>query len=175
MAAQDQVNVNLKGLFWAFVVLIVGVVYATGLIANGDPLWFLPVFSEKPMRIVVTDKGCAVELFEGEKGFDDIYLAFNQSITQMDGLNEQFGFGEGRVQEYRNTERVVELYYPRPVTIHTNYRFGRPDSIFVPLTGSFAESRAVFGGHNGDYWAGALRLKSLDAIMQAASGITCSP
>ncbi len=174
MVAQDKVNVNLKNLFLAFGVMVVAVIYGVGLIANGDPLWFLPFFTEKPMKIVVSDKGCTVELYEGEKGFDDIYLAFNQSVTQQDGLNEQFGFGPGRVQEYRNTHRVVEFYYDHPVTIHTNYRFGRPDSVFVPLTGPFAESRAVFGGHEGNYWSGALRLKSIDSIARAASEIQCS-
>ncbi len=153
--------------------MVGAVIYGSGAVANGDPLWFLPLFSAKPLRIVVSDKGCTTELYEGEKGFDDIYLAVNQSITQLDGLNEQFGFGPGRVQEYRNTEKVVELYYPAPVTVHTSYRFGHPDSLFIPLTGFFADSRAVFGGLKGDYWAGALRVKSIDGIARAVDAVKC--
>ncbi|MGB8645599.1 MAG: hypothetical protein WCF84_10200 [Anaerolineae bacterium] len=174
MIAQDKVQVNLRGLLLALLTLIVAIIYGTGAFANGDPLWFLPVFTARPIRIVVTDKGCKVELFEGEKGFDDIYLAVNESLTQLDGVNEQFGFGQGSVQAYRDAERVVELFYPAPVTIHTNYRFGHPDSLFIPISGYFANSRAVFGGLNGDYWAGALRIKSLARIAGAAKQVQCT-
>ncbi len=174
MIAQDKVQINLKGLFFALVVMLIAVFFGVGLVANGDPLWFLPFFSEKPMRIVISNKGCTVELFEGEKNFDTIYLAANSSLSQLDGVNEQFGFSPGAVEEYRNTERVLELYYGRPITVHTSYSFGHPDSLLIPLTGHFADSRAVFGGHDGDYWAGALRLKSIDAITAAANQVQCN-
>ena len=173
MIAQDQVKLNLKGLLLAFVMFVAAAVFAIGAIPNGDPLWFLPVFTEKPLRIMVYKQGCSAELFEGEEGFDRVYLAVNQTVTQLEGLNDLHGLSADSPDQYRAKEKLVEVFYGRPITIHVPYRFGHPDSLFIPVTGYFADSRSIFGGQDGQYWAGALRVKTLQPVADAIESIPC--
>ena len=173
--AQDTVQVNLRGLFLALAVVIALIVFGVGALTNGDPLWFLPFFSEAPQRIVVYQNGCRVELSNGQPGFDELTAAINQTLPQYDGFNSTTGISPESLKDYREKERAVEIFYGKPVTIHAPYRFGHPETIFIPLSSYFADSRSVFGGKAGDYWAGALRVKSLAAIQGAVEAIRCAP
>lgn len=170
----EQLHVNLRSLFVTLALFIVAVIFGAGMLANGDPLWFLPLFDETPMRIVVYQGGCRTDLFEGDPRFDELTRVVNQTFAQIDGFNSTHGMSDESLKDYREKERAVELLYPEPVTIHSPYRFGHPDSIFVPLSGSLAEARSVFGGKGAQYWSGALRLKSIDGIQRAAAKIACA-
>ncbi len=173
--AQDTVQVNLRGLFFALIVVIVLIVFGVGALTNGDPLWFIPYFNEVPQRIVVYQNGCRVELNQGQSGFDELTTAINQTLPQYDGFNSTTGISPESLRDYREKERAVEIFYAKPVTIHAPYRFGHPETIFIPLSSYFADSRSAFGGKAGDYWAGALRLKSLDQVQRVAETIHCPP
>ena len=173
--AQDTVQVNLRGLLFALIVVIALIVFGVGALTNGDPFWFLPVFNQVPQRIVLYQNGCRVELNNGQPGFDQLTAAINQTLPQYDGFNSTTGISPESVKDYREKERAVEVFYAKPVTIHAPYRFGHPETIFIPLSSYFADSRSVFGGKAGDYWAGALRLKSLEPIQRAAETIRCAP
>jgi hypothetical protein len=170
----DTVQVNLRGLLFALVVVIVVVIFGIGALTNDDPLWFLPVFNETPKQIVVYKAGCSVELSKGQPGFDEMTNAINQTLPQFDGFNSSFGLSQESLKEHREKESLVEVFYAKPVTVHTPYRFGHPDSILIPLSGYFAEARAIFGGKAGEYWAGALRLKSIEPIRRTAEQVQCS-
>jgi len=173
--AQDTVQVNLRGLLFALVVVIALIVLGVGALTNGDPLWFLPFFNDVPQRIVVYQNGCRVELNDGQPGFDQLTAAINQTLPQYDGFNSTTGISLGSLTDYREKERAVEVFYAKPVTIHAPYRFGHPETLFIPLSGYLADSRSVFGGKAGDYWAGALRLKSIEPIQRAAETVHCTP
>ena len=173
--AQDTVQVNLRGLFLALIVVIVLIVFSVGALANGDPLWLLPVFTDVPEQIVVYQGGCRVELSKGQPGFDELTAAINQTLPEYEGFNSTFGISPDSLKEYREKERALEIFYAKPVTIHTPYRFGHPEAIFIPLSSYFADARSIFGGNGGDYWAGALRLKSIEPIQRAAAAIRCAP
>jgi len=172
--AQDTVQVNLRGLFLALIVVIVLIVFSVGALANGDPLWFQSSFNEVPQKIVVYPGGCRVELSKGQPGFDELTAAINQTLPEYEGFNSTFGISPDSLKEYREKERALEVFYAKPVTIHAPYRFGHPDTLFIPLSSYFADTRSVFGGIAGDYWAGALRLKSLEAIQRAADQVSCA-
>ncbi len=162
-------------MFLALIVVIVSIIFSVGALANDDPLWFLPIFNDKPQRIVVYQDGCRTELIPGQPGFDELTAAINQTLPQYDGFNATFGMSVESAKETREKQRAVEIFYAKPVTIHTPYRFGHPDSIFIPLSGYFADAYSVFGGRAGEYWAGALRLKSIEPIQRAAAAIRCAP
>jgi hypothetical protein len=161
-------------LFLALLVVLVLLVFIVGMLANDDPFWFLPVFDETPRRLVVYQSGCSSILSKGQPNFDELNNAINQTLPHYEGFNSTFGISADSLKDYRATERAVEVFYAQPVTIHTIYRFGHPDSIFIPLSGYFAESRSIFGGRAGDYWAGALRLKSTEPIRRAAEQVRCA-
>lgn len=172
---QDTVRVNLRGMFFALIVVVVLIVFGVGALANGDPYWFLPVFNDVPQRIVVYRSGCRAELSQTQPGFDELTAAINQTLPQYEGFNSTFGIPPESLKEYREQEHAVEIFYGKPVTIHTPYRFGHPEALFIPLSSYFADARSVFGGRAGDYWAGALRLKSIESIQRAAASIPCAP
>jgi len=170
---QDTVQVNLKGLFFALIVVIALIVFGIGALTNGDPFWFLPVFDETPKQIIVYNGSCSVKLVEGQVGFAPLNTAIQQSLVQYEGFNSTTGLSPESLVEYHTTEQAVEAMYAKPVTIHTPYRFGHPDMLFIPLSGYLADARSVFGGKSPDYWAGALRLKTLEPIQRAAEQIGC--
>ena len=173
--AQDKVQVNLRGMFFALLVVIILIIFGIGTLTNADPLWFLPVFNEVPQRIVVYQGGCRAQVMKGQFGFDEITSAINQSLPQYEGFNGAFGVSADSLKDLREKERALEVFYAKPVTIHAPYRFGHPEALLIPLSGYFAEGRSVFGGKSGDYWAGALRLKSIELIQRAADLVSCAP
>ncbi len=164
---------EVKGLVLIAASIFGAMVLCVGSLANDDPLWFLPLFNEAPTRIRVNRVDCQLEVTDAHPEFESLLQAINAAISQIDGY-DPFGLSPATLQAYREQERSVELFFPKRVTIHTNYRFGHPDTILIPLSGPFAETRSLFGGYAGDYWAGALRLKSISGIQRAVEPIPCT-
>lgn len=173
MYEQEPVRVNLRGLVIVMVLFGVGMAWFLGALANEDPLWFLPYFNETPARITLYRDGCRVEIYSGENGFEDLTVALNQALSQVDGYEQGFGLSPETYKQYTTQWRAVEVLYPKRVKIHVAFRFGDPDTLFIPLNEYFANSRAVFGSVAGKYWAGALRLKTIEPIQRAAEQIRC--
>jgi hypothetical protein len=169
---KDITRFDIRGLVLVLVAMIGGVFFCAGTLANDDPLWFLPFFNETPTRIVIYQPGCKVALTNGHPRFDEFNRVLNQSLSQIDGY-DAFGLSPASLKEYRETEWAVEVFYPHRVKIHSTYRFGHPDSVLIPLSGMFGETRSIFGGYGGDYWSGALRLKSNAEIRRAAEAMRC--
>ena len=115
-----------------------------------------------------------VDLIEGAPGFAQVTGAINGTVTHIEGFYTSYGLSDASLKHYRSGELAVEVLYPTPVTIHAPYRFGNPDSLFFGLSGSLGEDRTIFGGHNGVYWAGAMRLSSYDTLRKAAEAIPCA-
>ncbi|MEW5720701.1 MAG: hypothetical protein AB1817_18900 [Chloroflexota bacterium] len=173
MYAQEPVNVNLRNLLVVMVIFIVGGAWFLGAVANEDALWFMPYFDETPSRIVVYRAGCRAEILPGRPGFAELTAALNQTLSQVDGYEQGFGLSPETLQGYIARGYALEISYPTRIRIHTPYRFGAPDTLFIPLDGHFGGTRAVFGGHRGEYWASALRLKTVEPIRHAAEQIHC--
>lgn len=171
--APDTVHVNLKGLFFAMLVVIALIIVGLGTVGNGDPLWFLPRFDQVPEHMIVYRNGCRTELWQGSAGFDDLTHALQRALPQVDGMNSSYGISLDSLDDYRQKERALEVVFDKPVTIHTLYKFGHPDTLFIPLSSYFADSRSVFGGTEGQYWAGALRIKSLAELQQLVDALRC--
>ncbi len=170
---QQPVRVNLKSMFLVVIAFILLVIFGVGMFGNGDPLWFWASFNEEPERIIVYRSGCSVELISGQPAFAELTRALNQELPSYEGYSNNYGLSADSLNQYREQERAVEVYYPKSITIHSPYGFGHPDSLFIPLSSYFGETRSVFGGHEGEYWAGALRLKSTATIQSAATAVPC--
>jgi hypothetical protein len=173
MYSEQPVQLNLKGLGVVFALFVAGVVLFLGALSNDDLLWFLPYFNETPQRIVVYRSGCRVTLTAHDPGFDKLTAALNQSLSQVDGYEQGFGLSPDSYKQYTESWDAVQVFYAQRVKIHLPFRFGNPDSLFLPLDQYYGEARAVFGGVGGDYWAGALRLKSNRIINLTAESIPC--
>ncbi len=173
MYSQEPVHVNLKDLALVFTLFMIALIVLMGATANSDLLWFLPFFNETPSRITVYWEGCRTDILPGEHHFDAMMLAINQSLSQVEGYEQGFGLNQETLTQYKTQWRVVEVRYPKRIKIHTAFRFGDPDSLFIPLNEYFGVGRAVFGGIVGDYWSGALRLKTIEPIQHAAEQIRC--
>ncbi len=167
-------KIDLKSVIFAIALVVGAVVFCSGALANADPLWFLPYSNETPAYIVVHQDGCSVTILPGQSGFDELTAALNQALSQIDGYEQGFGLSADSLKEYRSgKERVVEVYFDKPIKIHVPYRFGDPSNLLIPLTGPFAETRTLFGGRDGDYWGGALRLKTTEPVRRAAELVRC--
>jgi hypothetical protein len=161
---QERVNLRLGQLLATMVVFFVLLVYFVGMMGNRDPLWFWPFFDEKPDRIVIHQGGKQTVLALSNPGYAELTQAINESLPRIDGYQDRMGLSETMLGLYRTKYSMVEIFYPQPITIHSLYSFGHPDSLLIPLSGPFADTPVVFGGKGGEYWAGALRLKSTAAI-----------
>jgi hypothetical protein len=173
MYPQEQVKTNLKDLL--IVLGLFGVIgaYLLGALANDDLLWFLPFFNETPAQIVVYRDGCRAVLTPTDAGFAELASALNQVLSQIDGYEPGFGLAPDSRQQYIKQWRALEVTYPKRIKIHVVFRFGSPDTLFIPLNEYFGDARAVFGGIGGDYWASALRLKTIEPLQRAAEQIQC--
>ncbi len=169
----DRVKFDLKGLALVLLAGIGGVLFCSGALANDDPLWFWPFFNETPSHIVVHLNGCDVRMMEGSPGFPELVGAINQSLSQVDGYEHGFGLSPQSLKDYRTIERSLEIFYPKPIRVHAPFRSGHPDSLLMPLTGPFGEARSLFGGRGGDYWGGALRLKTTDPVRREVEKMRC--
>lgn len=166
-------KIDLKAVILTIVLVTGAIVFCVSAMANTDPLWFLPYSNVTPAYIVVHQNGCNVTLLPGQSGFDEMTAALNQSLSQIDGYEMGFGLSPESLKEYREKERSVEVYFDKPIKIHVPYRFGDPSNLLIPLTGAFAETRTLFGGRDGDYWGGALRLKTTEPVRRAAEQVRC--
>ena len=171
----DTLTINFRTLVLVLFILPVLVIFGVGMVTNGDPIWFISNFDETPQRIIVYQNGCRAELVAGQPGFAELNSAVNQSLSQLSGFWATYGLSDESLAHYRAQEQAIELVYSKDVTIHAPYRFGHPDSLFLGLSSTLGEDRALFGGHQGTYWAGAIRLKSVEAIQRAAQTISCVP
>lgn len=171
----ETVRFNLRDLLLVLVALVGGAFFCSSSLANSDPLWFLPYFAETPQSVVVYRAGCRATITPGKPGFDELTRALNGDLSQIEGYDPTYGLEPSSLREYGDKELAVEVTYPRRVKLHVPYKFGDPDTLFIPLTGPFGETRSVFGGHGGSYWSSALRLKSHAAIRAAAERIECAP
>lgn len=166
-------NINIKGVILTIVLVTGAIAFCGGSLANGDPLWFLPYSNVTPAYIVVHQNGCDVTLLPGQSGFDEMRSALNETLSQIDGYESGFGLTLESLNDYRKKERTVESYFDKPIKIHVPYRVGEPTNILIPITGYFADTRSIFSGREGDYWAGALRLKTTEPVKRAAEQLRC--
>jgi len=60
---------------------------------------------------------------------------------------------------------VLELFYPEPIRIHSNYKFfSNVDQLLIPLDGRHAQTNAIFGLNQGVPTAGSMHIESIASI-----------
>lgn len=153
----------------AFIVIalfVAAAFYFVVTLSTNDPAWVWPYFSGKPSRIVLHSSGQDVEILPGSPEYEAVNAVLNQALSKVQGYSESLGLSEESLVDYRTRYVSLEIFYPEPVVVHSRFNFGRPNTLLIPLTGWHSRSNAVFGGHNGNYWAGALNLKDLQPLKE---------
>ncbi len=137
-----------KGVFFRgfITTVIVGAILflGVGMLANGDPLWFIHAFHPGVKSVkVYWDDGVYV-LEAGDKGFDELSRAFVDGVAHFGGYEDLVVFSETNWQDYRERGRLLEVYYEDPVQVHTRYKFSKAATYLVPLNRTHAYYHRVF-------------------------------
>lgn len=162
---------RLRDLFVVVTLFLLALVYFAGALSTEDPLWFWPSFSQEPERIVIHHAGQETVLTAGSPGYTELTQAINSCLSQVAGFQGTMGLSEATMKEYMTKELVLEIFYAKPVLIHVPFRFTRPNSLLIPLTGRLSKAKVVFGGLDAQYRPGALSLKTTEPLKEALEAI----
>jgi hypothetical protein len=157
------------------VLVLVGFVllayYATVTLTTRDPLWFLRGFQGWPFRIVVYHAGQRTELRPGQPGFDELAGAVQISLAEGFARLSNIGFSEQTLKDAYTRYVTLEVFFTRPVELHTWFPTGRITQMLFPITGRHSEQPLVLLGEDGSYRAGAPVLKTAEPIHEALQSL----
>lgn len=156
--------------------LLLVVVIATGYytmvsLTSRDPLWLLKGFQDHPSRIVVYHAGQRTELSPGQAGFDELADAVQTSLSQNFARLSNLGFSEKTLQEAYTQHVTLEVFWERPVELHTWFHTGRVTQMLFPVAGRHAELSVVLLGDEGRYRPGAPVLNTVEPIRETLKSL----
>lgn len=145
--------------------------YATMALTSRDLLWFLKGFQDRPSRIVVYHAGQRAELLPGQPGFDELANAVQASLAEGFARLTNTGYSEQSLQDAYSQYITLEVFWDRPVELHTWFPTGRTTQMLFPITGRHAEMSIVLLGDEGQYRAGAPVLEAMEPIREALTAL----
>lgn len=165
--ANEPVNVNLRGLALALIVLGLILLYALPALNSRNPLWFVPSLGSEPNQIITYRDGERQVHRPGTPGYKLLAPLTTKALREVSGLDDS-GLSEATLREIRSEGRAIEVFFPQPITIPTTLLVGKPNQIFIPLDDEYAEMAVAYTGNDGKYWAQGLRIRpNYDALRQA--------
>jgi hypothetical protein len=174
MHSEPLPNISITRLLLVLVGFVLGVWWLIGWSVNHDPLWFYTSFGETPSRIRVYHRGQTVELQPGQPGFSQLTQAFNADFSRRRGWST-LGVSQDGLEEYKQRGTALEMRYPRPVTIRSQYLYGPHSALFLPLTGRHSDTNPVWGLDGDTLVPGAMHLDSTAAIRDALAALGYGP
>jgi hypothetical protein len=159
-----SVKTNPLNLIIGIVGFIVVAAYGSVALAAQDWLWFVPGFSERPVRIVVYNAGKRTELTPGVAGFTELSNAVVESLNRGALRQSGIGLSEGSLQDAYTLYESVEVYFSRPVKLHAPFNTFQPTVMLFPITGRHSEIPAVFFGSGGIYISNSPVLNTVEPI-----------
>ncbi len=160
----------------AFIVMIIGisgVIWLVSASVNEDLLWFLRSFHERPVSITLYWDGQSYEFMPGDPAYESIVEAFNRGIGRWSAYEGSVGISQESLERLRREGRLLELHYDHPVQVHTKHLYPTATTFYVPLSGTHAKWRRVFGGISEPPHIGVLEMseenfrKLQDAVQEA--------
>jgi len=155
--------------------LLVGLVllsyYATVSLTSRDPLWLLRGFEGRPSRIVVYHGGQRTVLLPGQASFDELADAVQACLAEGFARLSNLGFSERSLEDAYTRSVTLEVFWDRPVELHTWFPPGRTTQMLFPITGRHADLSAVLLGDNGQYRAGAPVLNTTEPIQEVLKSL----
>lgn len=166
-----------------FLGVLAVLVIATGLLVwwigsttNSDRLWFLRSFTMRADWISIYWDGTTYMLFPEDAAYEEIMSAFADGVAHWVEYEGDARLADDSLESYRAAGRLLELHYNRSVQVHTRHLFPRARCFFVPLAGTDAGLRRVFGGWDDTPHEAALTLNAarfarlLAAVEQTVPG-----
>jgi hypothetical protein len=137
-----------------------GIVWWVTSLTNDDMWWFLRSFTAKADWIVIYWDGETTILFPGDAGYEEIMAVFSDGVAHWSGYEGAVGLSDENLERYRTEWQLLELYYNKPVNVHTQHLYPKARTFFIPLSGTHAEWRRVFAGLTDKPRAGVLNLSA---------------
>lgn len=143
---------DLRKLAIVLAVFLVAVGYLLPAALRGDLLWFNPSVDGQPGSIIIYHYSNIKTIRPGDKGFQQIVDAAQSEIPKVNALPAG-GPGVDTISDVRSKRFAVELRYDKPVTIHSTFALGHPDTILIPLDGWEADAGNYYLAANGVFGA----------------------
>jgi hypothetical protein len=134
---------------------------------TGDPLWPLPA-DTKADAITIHWDGRSTELRPRDERYGPLMAAVNRALTEVDGLEYQYGMGPEAFERYRAQGRALEAHYREPARAHGPHAIGPFTRLFIVLEGVEHDRRLIFVAAEGGYRGGPLRSKDLGEVRRLA-------
>lgn len=147
------------------------IVFAIITMNTGDILWFWPIFSGEPHRIVVHCYGEDLVIQPGDAAYAPINSAVKDSLSgskRWDSLS----MSDVTYDDYQSSSvmMILELGYNPPSRIHSFYKFFKSfDTLVIPLDGRHASTNTIFGRLRGNTLAGSMHVDDLKNITATLS------
>ena len=165
------VRYNLAGLLLGIAGFLAIIVYGSISLAAQDLLWFVPGFSEHPVRIIVYNAGVRTELQPGQRGFAELSNAVVDSLNRGVARQSGIGLSEGSLQDAYSRYETVEVFFSHPVKLHAPFNTGEPTQMLFPITGRHSEISVVFFGGHGIYLSNSPALNTTEPIRAALNAL----
>ena len=165
-----MVKINWGNLVLALLLTVVFLFYVVPALFSGNFLWFVPVFRTQPEKVVVYRAGEQIILYPSSSDYKEVTAACNRLISRI-SATYQFGLSESGLQEARENEVAVELFYAEPLDLPTPLNLGGPNQLFIPLSGWRSETPMAVRGFNGEYWGQVLRIGDLTELQQVVAEV----
>ena len=166
-----KVRYNLPKLILTVLGFAVVVIYGTITLAAQDLLWFVPGFSEQPVRVIVYHAGARTELQPGQRGFAEISSAVVDSLNQGVARQSGLGLSSESLQDAYQRYQTVEVFFSRPVKLHAWFNTHEPTQMLFPVSGRHSETNVVFLGSSGIYFSNSPALNTIEPIRAALAAL----
>ncbi len=133
----------------ALAVMVVSIsitIWLVGALTNEDLQWFLRTFDEQPVEVIIYRQGAQYCLTSSDPGFREVVEAFNTGIAHWGAYEGSVGLSQASLERMRQESWLLELHYDHPVQVHTQHLYPVATTFYVPLEGTHARWRRVFGG-----------------------------
>jgi len=148
------------------VLVLVVIIYVILSLGTGDWMWWNPKFSETPNAMAVQCYGNTINIDPGSFHFSALTKFVNEDLSGRKRW-DQLSLSEITYNDYQTdaSMMVLELFYPEPIRIHSNYKFfSNVDQLLIPLDGRHAQTNAIFGLNQGVPTAGSMHIESIASI-----------
>jgi hypothetical protein len=145
--------------------------YGFTALVSRDPVWFSGDFQGQPSRIVIYKAGERTELRPGDLNFQPLADAVVSSLDAGFARLTSLGLSEPSLQAAYSEWLTLEVFFERPVEIHTWFSTGRTTQMLFLLSGRYAEMEVVFLGDEGKYRSGAPQLERFDLVREAVDNL----
>lgn len=163
-------NINLLELLVVTILSLAGLFYLITSMSSGDWAWFLSnsSFNAQPLRIELYHEGTTTTFLPGDPTYEAMTEAVNEQLRDLQGYWE-VGLRDDVLEDARQKYTSLIFVYATPIRLHTQWNIGTPNTLLVPVTGSYSNEERIYIGTNGNFLRGAVTVTDLSRLRQMAT------